>query len=186
MFRITKYHLFWIIFWFLVLLWLLVDDMALSGKLSYQKDFSKNQFEISYLFPLGRTIMTDTGQTITGEPVYFTVYAPQRLDRARITIQFDNLPTGWSIGYQVAPGFNYQLVDFDGNNNTRTIDLNIRGAYYMNNRLRFILSHPDFSSSKNLTITAFSVKLTREHAFNLGDYFDVWKRNIKYAYQRVL
>ena len=142
--HLTSYHRYWLFIWFFVLVYLLLGDTVFSKELIHSKNFSNNQYGISYIFPLGRTELGRESQTILQEPVYITAYAPLRYAKGTIQLRFADSPKGWSIGLNNGPGFSYTLVLLD-ENVIQKLSFNLRDAYYDNNRIRFIFSNPDKS-----------------------------------------
>lgn len=179
---VNKYHFFWILLWLVIFVYLISADTVPSGKLIYQKDFSKNQYGIGYIFPLGRTHVFNNAQTIIQEPVYFTVYTPKSFDKVQLSISFDISPSQWKIGYQVGPGFEYRLFDLDDMLTEQNINLHIDDAYYNKNRLRFMLANPSLPQDSALSVNGISVTLTNDEPFHIKDYFKAWKKII---YERI-
>jgi hypothetical protein len=184
--RLTRFHIFWIAFWIIALFLLFLKDAGLDGAVRYKKSFSKNQFVITSLFPLGRTTVLERGQRVNEEPVYFSVYAPQKFSQARVTMIFDApAPSGWSIGYQAGPGFQYVLTPLPEGVTEQEFTFNVSSAHYENNRLRFIVSNPKFSEGSSLAVRMYAVELLRGIPFSIREYAILWKESIRNAYANV-
>jgi len=184
---LNKFHVFWIGFWIVVLCLLFVKDIVPSGKLFYKKSFLKNQFVVTSLFPLGRTTFMERAQRVDDEPIYFSVYTPQKFSQARVTIIFDTPPpSGWSIGYHAGPGFQYKLFPAEEGKREQAFIFDIKDAYYERNRLNFILSNPDITPENALTVQSYAVELVREWPFSFIEYLSVWRENLGRFYARFL
>lgn len=177
-FRINNYHYYWIAIWTLVLAYLFYADSIGSNVVMYQKNFARNQFHVSYFFPLGRTQVARDAQIITSEPVYVTAYAPRLYNRAELSFSFDSEPEGWSIGVQTAPGFSYALLPLTPAKDV-TIEMPIHASITENNRLRFILAHDGMVESP-LTIRDFSITLSEPRY----SYSQTVKDTLGYLYER--
>lgn len=174
---LRRYYILWTIFWLGCLVYLFVNDINFSGDKLFVKDFQRNQFTLSYLFPLGRTELSADGQRLVAEPIYFTVYAPREYSLARLTLQ-TTVPVGsqtnWQIGYQTAPGFNYELLPQMLVKGHNELAVNLSLAYRENNKYRFILVHNLTATFNPLTINGLAVELKRPKGFLLRDYLEDW------------
>ena len=167
-FSLTKFHLYWIGIWTLVLIYIFVADAVLSKKVSYTKVFSQNQYGISYVFPLGRTEVTDMWQRFVGEPVYTTVYAPRLYNKAEIELSFEESPVGWSFGVQNGPGFSYIRYPLE-----ETLEhffvFDIESSITEQNRLRFIFTN-DQDFFEPLTLSRLSITLSESRESYIQTY----------------
>ena len=74
-----------------VVCWLLYMKIAPSGQISYVYDFKKDNYFISKLTPDIRVKQPkDNKQEIVGDPVYFTLRAPRRFDKAKLILKYKN------------------------------------------------------------------------------------------------
>lgn len=182
--NINRYHLLWTVAWLAVFAWLIIEDIDLDGSSIYIKDFSKNQFSISYIFPLGRTFIGPNSQTIIAEPVYFTVYAPQRFDRVIVRFTALEPSAGWQIGYQTAPGFHYALLDGSIESGKNEFIIFSTDAYVEENRFRFIFANNQLTEKEHLFISSLSVHMARDSSLAVEDYVKSWSRNFKIFFKK--
>ncbi|MCX6785512.1 MAG: hypothetical protein NTZ18_01505 [Candidatus Komeilibacteria bacterium] len=83
---------------FVILGWLIKQDLALTGRLEFTYDFSHDSPVITDLFPAGRCSQIfqvkdkqEFFQQIFNEPVYFEVRMPQKFDTATVEITYQNI-----------------------------------------------------------------------------------------------
>lgn len=185
LFRMYRKFIYcWLLFWIVVIGALFVRDINMEGVAAFKKNFKKNQYHISYLYPLGRTSGTSNAQVIREEPIYFNVYSPLGYDRAIVSMTFDKPPTGWHFGFQTGPGFQYYLEPLQ-ESVTQTIALEIKESHKENNTLRFMLAHPDHTNAiAPIALKEYSVTQIRDTEFSLKEYLFVWKQNIGATYER--
>lgn len=104
-----------IFFWsFLVIIigLILYMGVAPSGRISYKTDFKKNNYFFGQLTPEERVIRKEEGYLMIGDPVYFSLRAPRKFNKAKLTIKYqDNsqsplIEAGVLVDKQV---WNYEL-----------------------------------------------------------------------------
>jgi len=87
--RLKIFRIFLMLFSFLLIIFLICQDLALSGKIEFQSDFKKFTSAISVLVPEERVDSSEKN-IIRQEPVYFDLYLPRDFEKAIFQFEFDN------------------------------------------------------------------------------------------------
>lgn len=67
---------------------ILYMGVAPSGRIGYKTDFKKNNYFFGQLTPEERVIRKEAGYSMTGDPVYFSLRAPRKFNKAKLTVKY--------------------------------------------------------------------------------------------------
>ncbi len=157
-----------------VLLFLLLQDIAWTGRLEIKTDFLKFTPYFTVLKPQDRVKMSVVNEILI-EPLHFDVYLPNYFDKAAVELEYKNpgkkevllgpsIKDGWdfkTLAEEIAKedGFTIGKAEFD------LADKNINSG-----KLRFTLSIPGYQpESDKIEVKGVKVVLTRK---------PLWRDNI--------
>jgi|GEM_PF-2483589 len=169
-----------------LVLFLILQDMAWTGRLEVQTDFKKFTPFFTILKPQDRNIIGDVAY-IKGEPAYFDLYLPRDFDKAILEIEYKN-----EFGYpiQIGPnvGLEWELKDLSGDlppdeNNfiIQSAKFDLEGKNINNGKLRFIISLSGlFEPEKGVYVKNLKITLLRDPLWQ-GSAADNLISYLKYA-----
>jgi len=169
----------------LLVIFLIVQDMALTGQLEFKTNLKDYTPRISSLGP-PRRIEINKNVIIKEEPVYFDVYLPRDFDKIILEFELQNKNPQIKIGAlindqdmelkhlddQPGEGFIKKSVEFDS-----------LARFLKKGKIRFAVSVPELTKPveiKNLTVKMIRPNLAQENIFdNIYKYLTFWKNEIK-------
>ncbi|MFA5954720.1 MAG: hypothetical protein WC817_04250 [Patescibacteria group bacterium] len=137
--------------------WLLYQDALPTGTYAVSLDVTKSQPVMSRLYPEGRVGIEQGNNekpyaVLSGEPVYFDVRLPRRLSSATVRILYaSSVPLGLGVALPPTPNepWRYEikkLMPIDGSApQSADLTFSLAEALVSKNRVRFIISAPNFS-----------------------------------------
>lgn len=152
----------------LLVSFLILQDLAWSGKLEVQTDFNKFTPFFTILKPQDRIIMGDIAY-IQAEPAYFDLYLPRDFDKAILEIKYKNeFDYPIKIGPQI--GQDWELKELSGdlppdeNKFTiKSVEFYLANKTINNGKLRFIISLPGLlEPDKGVYVESLKITLLRE------------------------
>jgi len=163
----------------ILFVFLLAQDLAWSGKLEINTDFTKFSPRISILKPQPRIILAE-GNKVIGEPIWFDVSLPRDFQKASLEIVYqDDYDYLFKIGSNTGADWDYkELTDIiaDGNNKIGKADFDMAGKNVNNGKLRFSITIPNFDVNKPIYIKSIKMIFERQAILEEG----LWQNFINY------
>ncbi len=175
---------------FSAVMFFLIQDLALSGRLEFQTDFKKFTPFITILKPQGQIVISDAAD-IKKEPVWFDIYMPRDFDKIRLEFTYKNdynykIEVGPKIYEQNNP---LQVLD-DGSGQlkgfkAKDLEFDLKNLPITRGKLRFMITAPGLKSGEELKISNLKIILLRKSIWqegiftNLAEYFDYYENKFK-------
>jgi len=164
------------------IIFLIVQDLAWTGKLAVETDFLKFTPYFSVIKPQEQIVIQNGANYVKAHPVYFDLYLPRDFDQASVEVEYKD-----EFGYQILLGPNIKtgwdlkpVVDLPSASNDykiKSVDFDLAGKNINNGKLRFEISIPELKDGKGIYLKNIKVTLTRQPlwqgnlAQNLLNYF---------------
>jgi hypothetical protein len=166
-----------------VIFFLIIQDLAWSGKLVVETNFLKFTPYFSVIKPQENIVMQNGANYIKAQPVYFDLYLPRDFDQAKVEVEYED-----EFGYKILLGPNMKsgwdakaLTDLPSASNDykiKSVDFDLADKNVNNGKLRFMISMPEFKDGKGIYLKNIKVTLTRQPIWqgdigqNLLNYFN--------------
>lgn len=141
----------------ILIVWIAWRSLVPLGTISYSTDLTKPSYLFEDLLPIERV---SDKRIIIDEPVYFTVYAPRKFDKAVVTMHFAESTPAFALG--VAHNKAEWMYDFKPvaeNSRELRLEFDLHLAERRKGRYSFMISNPEIrSQAKKINIEDITVQ----------------------------